>query len=343
MPLEGIALTVALLLQQMPCSPPTIYNSIGSNIGTAEVDAIPSEQYLIVYQDIQPDSRATTDIDVGRLLDAVRKMPASRSCRWGVLDWEHPHFSLIEESSDTARRDRCIAELQRAIVALKTEFPHIRWTVWGAPELPYWVGGHLWDSASEADKSAAIKGAVGRWYKVMDCCDWLMPWIYEVYDREGMAKEEASRRQEAHREWVKAKVDTCRAYMRRSQRWIPVMPCACPFLAPNNGNKSGIPLLVKDFIELQARPAFQAGANGLALWSALDWWLPSAFAIDAPSENKQAVESQALSRESLRRAFGPANWTSISDRVRLSSDASNLVISDLREASALWRPRTRKP
>ena len=123
---------------------------------------------------------------------------------------------------------------------------------------------------------------------------------------------------------------------------VPVLPCVCPFVAPNNGNKTGIPLSAQEFLEFQARPAFEAGAHGLCLWSALDWWLPSAFANDAAEANADAVKAQALARESVTRAFGPADWKSVSDRVRVAQAASDLVLSDLRAATDLWWPRRRR-
>jgi len=342
-PLTIVGAILAPLLLELPCSPPAIYNSLGSGIGTAEAEAIPSEQYLIVYQDIQPKSRETTEIDIGRLLEVVREMPDASRCRWGVLDWEDPHFQAIESPSDPNRRLRCVTELCRAISALKAEFPTIRWTVWGAPELPYWIDGKAWDAAGEDSRSRAIEGALARWQPVMECCDWLMPWVYVVENRDKPSRQEADRSAQRHVAWVNAKVRLCREHIRRTGRMVPVIPCVCPFVAPNNGNKPGIPLSTEEFLELQARPVFDAGANGLAIWSALDWWLPSAFADYSGKTRSDVLAAQASSRESLIRAFGPIDWMNAEERFRVAREASNLVLLDLRAAIPLWRPRQRGP
>jgi hypothetical protein len=286
---------------------------------------------LIIYQDIQRDSRATTNIDIQLVLEGVRQQLRGQQFKWGVLDWEDPHFGLINGKGSAEQYRQAVYQLRSTLLALKAEFPQIRWTVWGAPELPFWTNGAMWSDVPEPAARIEIDSALANWYPVLECCDWLMPWVYDIYLERSMTKAKADNYTQGQIAWVKAKVSLCQQFLSQSGRWVPIVPCVCPFATPNESTKSGVPLTVTEFLTQQVGPAIDAGANGISLWSALDWWLPSAFSPD--NRDVDTLKGQVDNRESVTRAFGHADWSDIGDRIRTSQMASKLVGDCLRAAN----------
>lgn len=323
------------ILLRAPCTPPTSFNTVGSALGTAEIYEIPSERYLIIYQDIQHESRATTNIDTQLVLEGVRQQLRGQQFKWGVLDWEDPHFGLINGKGSAEQHSQAVKQLRTVLLALKAEFPHIRWTVWGAPELPFWTNGAMWSALPETDARIAINSALNNWYPVLECCDWLMPWVYDIYLERSMPKAEADRYTQGQIAWVKAKVSLCQQFLCRSGRWVPIIPCVCPFATPNESTKSGVPLTIAEFVTQQVDPVIDAGANGVSLWSALDWWLPSAFSPDSRDVDRR--KEQLDNRASVTRAFGGADWSDLGDRIRTSQMASKLIGDCLRVANGRFK------
>ena len=290
-----------------PSLRPILVNSSASNaLDFAESGA---SRYVIVYQDIQPESRGTVDIDVQRVLGAARRELSRTNASWGVLNWESPHFPIINAGSSHPQYAAAIQNICAALDALRAEFPTVRWTIWGGLELPYWSNGENWSSFSDETRSTLSAVALSNWTPILDHCDWMMPWSYDVYDEEIVPTWFKESLPIASAKWLGAKVGAGRAYQIRSGRSIPIIACLCPYFVGGGLAREGSVIPEEQLIRDLVGPAAQCGVDGIAIWSPTDWW-SQVINLEREVLNESQREAQTMVRSQVDTALGTAvDWS----------------------------------
>jgi hypothetical protein len=290
-----------------PSLRPVLVNS--SPVNALDFAESGASRYVTVYQDVQPGSRGTVDIDVQRVLGAARRELSRTNASWGVLDWESPHFSIINAGSSHPQYAAAIQNICDALDALRAEFPTVRWTIWGGLELPYWLNGENWSSFSEETRSTLGAVSLSNWTPILDHCDWMMPWSYDVYDEEIVPTWFKESLPIASAKWLSAKVEAGRAYQVRSGRSIPIIACLCPYFIGGGLAREGSAIPEEQLIRDQVGPAAQCGVDGIAIWSPTDWW-SQVINLDKEVLNEPQREVQTTVRSLVDTAVGTAvDWS----------------------------------
>jgi hypothetical protein len=289
---------------------PVLVNS--SPVNASDLVESGASRYVTVYQDVQPGSRGTVDIDVQRVLGAARRELSRTNASWGVLNWETPHFSIINAGSADPQYAAAIHNICTALDALRAEFPTVRWTVWGGLELPYWQNGKNWSSFSEETRATLGAVTLANWTPILDHCDWMMPWSYDVYDEEIVPIWFKESLPIASAKWLGAKVEAGRAYQIRSGRSIPIIACLCPYFIGGGLSREGSAIPEEQLIRDQVGPAAQCGVDGIAIWSPTDWW-SQVINLDKEMLNDSQRAAQTMVRSLVETAVGTAmDWSQVS-------------------------------
>jgi hypothetical protein len=292
-------------------------------------------QYVIVYQDVQPGSRSTLSIDVPRVLDAARSELSKTPASWGVLNWEDPHLGIISAGPSHPKYQEAVSSICAALSALKREFPTVRWTIWGGFEMPFWKDGGNWSSFAQSIRDSLIANAVNSWSPVFDQCDWVMPWAYDVYDESMVAPWFKASLPIAAAQWSGAKVSAAREYQRRTARSIPVVVCLCPFFVGGGTARAWSTIPEAQLVQDQIDPAIRAGADGLAIWTACDWWVQVIDLPGAASMSASQIAVRDAVRGDIEAAVGPVDWSAEAS----ASAARNRLAETIGKMARLCRDR----
>jgi hypothetical protein len=302
------------------------------NSGTAPAPALArasASEYVIIYQDIQPGSRGTINIDIDLLVAEARRRCASSGAKWGVIDWEDPHFRIINAGPSDPDYHRAVENMARAVAAVRAAVPNVKWTIWGGLELPFWSHDRNWATMPESLQAELVENAVRNWSPLMSQCDWIMPWAYDMYDERIVASWFKESLPRAAAAWLRAKVGAARSYMQRAGRTIPVVVCVCPYFAPGGSASAGAPIPADQLLNEQVRPTFAVEADGIAIWSPNDWFA-SVIALDAQALNQSQLAAKSMVQGLVGIAVGSMNW-SAPDAGSIARDRLNAVIAAMLE------------
>ena len=268
-------------------------------------------RYVIIYQDVQPGSRGTVGIDVNRVVAAARAELAKTPASWGVLDWEDPHFGIINAGPSHPKYEEAVSSICSAIAALKREFPSVRWTIWGGFEMPFWKDGGNWSNFTQPVRSELVAESVSNWSPVFGQCDWIMPWTYDIYDETMVASWFKTTLPVAAAQWSAAKVAAAREYLRRSSRSIPVVVCLCPFFVGGGTARPYSAILEDQIARDQVEPAVRSGADGIAIWTPCDWWV-QVLQVQATAQMPSGQAALLGVRGDIEAAVGVMDWNAAS-------------------------------
>jgi hypothetical protein len=296
-------------------------------IEARRTEAIP---LLIVYQYCSPDSKSTGNIDVGAVLRCIDRVTMGDPPSWGMLDFEYGFTDRMQKGVDGPGARHARDEMIRLIRAVRAAYPRTRWTYYGVPFLPYWLEHRSWIDSSDQMKRAEMTRCVEMYGPLVAECDWVSPSIYPVYDPAMFDPPERASVRRAGVAWRSAQVGFARVLAGEK----PVIPMISPVWQPGGRTPAGGVVPSDQFVEDQVRPALQAGAAGLAIWTAYGQMIDSA----TRSAEDRTVAGE-FPRENMARSLLdgvlPENWTSPELAARLRSRAANVVLRALRDVRSV--------
>jgi hypothetical protein len=242
------------------------------------VTATEARRFLVIGQASDPNAAKSGLIDTDAVIRAICRESANGNLpSWGMLDFEDPFHELLQQGPSNPKCVKTVSELVRTIEAVRRAFPGTKWTYYGMPWLPYWLdGGKDWTTASKSDANRHLERCIAIYRPIADACDWISPTIYGKYDPSLFPEPDRERIRQQGRAWRTAQVGV--ALMLSKGR--PVIPIACPWWTP--GGKADFCRLMnpKEFMEDQAGPALEVGAQGIAVWGALTYQIERMTAAD---------------------------------------------------------------
>ncbi len=272
----------------------------------------------MIYQFVDPNSGEQGTIDANKVVDYVRAEWGENPSGWFMLDFEFPHMAHLllgrtnPQHPDYIRtRDAFVNALQ----VLKATFPAAKWSVYSAPSLPHWFpegdSGYTWFNVPEERVDLETTQRRAAFAPVVAECDWVSPSIYDRHDTRLMPSQIARDRQiEAYKRRNRAMVELAKSMVADSpQPDRPVIPTINLYYAPG-GNTVETRLIPREqVVEKQLRPAIDAGADSIAIWTAA-----GRYAHIATSPPNEAFRLQEEVRDSIRLAYldgsPPPTWES---------------------------------
>lgn len=266
---------------------PIIYDSAPA-VGFVSPVATAS-RYLIVYQSdfgaYDPSDQTAVDVDPNAVIEVIRqKLSKAGYSEWGVLDIENPFDEILKNGPADARFDRAVASLVNVIRAVRTAYPQMKWTYYGFPRVPYWMGMNDWGQLTKDQCEVKYAEFARNYEPIMAEMDWFMPSLYDVYERAQQMPRCASPREVAEAEYRKACVyAVSRWFTRAGVAARPIIPVVSPWFQPGGVATAYKAIPMDEFCAEQVRPAIEAGASGMAIWGEMGFFLKMATASNLPT------------------------------------------------------------
>lgn len=285
--------TPAPILPEVPNTPP--FTVIYDWAPTAEIpevakkiDRAGAKPYILVYQNIDPECAKTGIINSDLIIRHVRQNHGDNPSGWGMLDYEFPFDEVFHAGPDHPQWGRCAKTMLEALAAVKAAFPRVRWTYYGMPGLLYWVNGKLWAFAKPEDQQAEIERQIRGYGPVLEALDWYNPCVYDVYDLGKMDPDSRAQHLINERVYREARIGVVREFMRRSGiTGRPILPAVSPFFT-GHGNSTGNQRIPhEEMVRDQVHPVVTSGCEGMAIWSAADWYASTALRATNPNNQVQ--------------------------------------------------------
>jgi hypothetical protein len=238
--------------------------------------SIGGEQYMLVGQYDCDASIATSGvIDPNRVIAQVERLiAAGRGSSWGVLDFEEPFDALWEAGDADARYRPAVESMIATIRALKVRFPAIKWTYYGIPRVKYWFPDGEWALVSPETRIARYEHATAPVADLLPELDFVMPAVYDVYERAMGMPTTRTPRVEAEAWWRRANVEAVHHFFAsRGLSRPPVVPMVSPWFQGGGFATVMRPIPAEEFLEEQLKPLVDAGVDGIGVWGGMRYAL----------------------------------------------------------------------
>lgn len=189
---------------------------------------------------------------------------------WAMLDFEGHWTDFLNRTPEDPAFKKGEMALLTVIEVARDVRPTTRWTVYGIPNMPFFVKDDRgtivgWDRGSAASKAAEIAKAK-RAQRIVDACDWVSPSVYAPYSYEGNPEWRAALRAQ-----VAAETEVARSMAGGK----PVIPMIWHRIHDSN-QRDGLALLsTEQWVEGTAKAVLAAGGDGVVWWGADEQMLVS--------------------------------------------------------------------
>jgi hypothetical protein len=331
----------ALAAAQSVTSFPIIYDSAPAAGFVSPVAT--ASRYLIVYQSdfgaYDPSDQTAVDVDSNAVIEVIRqKLSKASYSEWGVLDIENPFDEVLKNGPADARFDRAVASLVNVIRAVRTAYPQMKWTYYGFPRVPYWMGMNDWGQLTKDQREIKYAEFARNYEPIMAEMDWFMPSLYDVYERAQQMPRCASPREVAEAEYRKACVYAVnRWFTRAGVAERPIIPVVSPWFQPGGVATAYKAIPMDEFCAEQVRPAIEAGASGMAIWGEMGFFLKMATASNLPTaqyvrdwqeQTRSAFASLVPAGSAALSPSAPASPTSIDWFAPSTAQAIGATLND---------------
>ena len=288
-------------------------------------------KYMIVYQDDADHGARTGRIDPSKVVARVRAiLDAGGASPWGVLDFEDPYDDIFRAGPSDPRYAPAMESLVETIRAVKQQFPQTKWTYYAFPRIPYWIGANSdkqWVQVDAATRAAELDRVLERYAPVMNELDWFQPSVYDVYERSLDMPISLVGRDEAEADYRRASVEVVQRWFDRGGSAAkPIIPAVSPWFQPGGRAMKNRAIPTTEFVEDQIRPLAEAGASGVSVWSAMDWFIDVStrenMLLSATGQAARDEMRGIFASEYLRTNPSTVNWTATATR-RTLGDACN--------------------
>lgn len=267
-------------------------------------------EYLIIYQGVDMDSVSTGIINADLVVEAVRSQYGNSPSGWGVVDFENPFINRLEAGPSSPTWQQTVDTVVGCLQRLKAEFPNVKWTMYSMPLIRYWIQSTWsWANVPAAEREAQIQKILVGFDPVLRECDWFNTCSYDWYELATYAPSAQANKtlaEVAHRE---AQVEVCNRFNAASGLpRKPIIPMISPMFWEIGQISYNMKMIsTEEILRDTVRPLMQAGADGVAFWTGLSYW------VRAATSTQDLGSGQADSRYAFTMDFyngvPPADWT----------------------------------
>jgi hypothetical protein len=286
--------------------------SYEQNTNTAQAGA---ERYLIVYQtSIDHESMSSGRINVDKLVANIQQQieESTTEYRWGILDFEVPFDDVLEAGHSHPMHATAVSSLVGAIREVKRRFPRIKWTYYNMPRLRYWEKGRDWANLDQAQRLNAMDRVLASYGAVMAEMDWFNPSVYDQYEAGlGMPRSQSDPHF-AERAFRTASVELIRRWLakRGPSGDRPIIPMVSCWFQPGGEATALRKVPLEEFISEQVEPCIVAGADSVALWGCMHYFVQ--VALMPPEQVPEPCgPDRELMRSVMNSDFGISSTSSL--------------------------------
>lgn len=306
-----------------------LYDTLPNRNARERVGALGASSFYILYQSCDPQCSKSGVIDSEAVLKAIASETKDQTPAWGMLDFEEPFNADLQKGPDSPEGARAIATMIQTVRAVKARFPQTKWTYYGVPWLSYWLGSRGWMSATPLAKREALERAAAIYGALIKELDWVSPTVYPKYDPRLAAPDQRSTVADEGKAWRTAQVGLASLLAQGK----PVIPTVAPYWTP--GGKADFCRVVSaaELIDDQVAPSVAAGATGIAIWTAIDYFIN----ISTDCTGTPVTKEDNFGAPEWRAAFVadyldnkvPADWCDPTLKQRLLLNTSDTIAAAL--------------
>lgn len=273
----------------------------------------------VIYATID-EHRHNGLVDAQKIIDYVKKYWGPNPSGYFMLDYEIPHLENLMLGLDNPEDPKYIETSQSMVAALHTlrqAFPNAKWTFYGVPGLHFYIPAEpwalTWAQAPEAKRKAELERRLKVYAPLIEAADWLGPAHYDVHEAAKFPTEESRKgNSDAARTRIMTAIAMARDHLTsKGLPQKPIIPLVDPYFGPGGNTDFNKPIPLDEFLRDQVEPAILAGAQGVALWSAIDYFTRIATNQTYPDPNhaNQAGLRKTF-RENMLGGNEPPSWSS---------------------------------
>ena len=306
-----------------------LYDTLPSANATERVKAIGARPFYILYQSCDPQAEKSGLIDIDVCLKAIESENAGNPPEWGMLDFEEPFTADLQKGADSFECQRALQSMIALVRAVKFKYPNTKWSYYGVPYLPYWIGNYGWSTASDSAKRSALESSIAIYKTLVAELDWISTTIYAKYDPRLFSEDRQDTMLKEGHAWRKAQVGLA-VLLGKGK---PVIPTACPYWTAGGKADFCRVISLPEFLNDQIVPSVEAGATGFAVWTAIGYFIDKATASPDKIYNNEANFGQKEWRAAFTMDYlnkqTPPDWTNPDIKQRLVSATSDTIATSL--------------
>ena len=293
------------------------------------------KEYIIIYQGVDMDSLTTGIINADLVVNAVRSQYGDNPSGWGVIDFEDPFINRLEAGPTSPTWQQTVDTVVACLQRLKTEFPNVKWTMYSMPLIRYWIQSTwTWANVPAAEREAQIQKILVGFDPVLREFDWFNTCAYDWYELSTYAPAAQANKTLAEVAHRTAQVEVCNRFNASSGLpRKPIIPMISPMFWEIGQISYNMKMIsTEEILRDTVRPLMQAGADGVAFWTGLSYW------VRAATSTQNLGSGQTDSRYAFMMDFyggvAPAEWTSPAVYDDLSLRTSQHVRTKMDETRA---------
>ena len=324
-----------------------LYDNIPDPNMFQTIESLKLQQWMNVNQDA--DSFKTGVLNVQEIINTIdRQSSGGQLPKWMMLDAEDPFFADLVKDPDSPEFKRAQNSLISAIRTLKARYPNTKWSLYGIPNLPYWVEKQGWATATNDERRKILDSVALASAPIVAELDWVSVSIYDYYDPKMVNGTPQSIRGtpasvcEDGKAWRMASVGLSVLLAKGK----PVIPMIFPYWAPGGVAPYCQLINPRELMENTILPALKGGANGFALWANMNYRITQVTTFD--TDPNSASKEKNFGPKEWRAAFtadyfsgqAPTNWAYPSVTQTLIRKTSQTLLDSLRNIRVYEKLKT---
>ncbi len=312
---------------------------------TPEMKAMGVEEMLVLYpQNFDPQSMQTAKVSGEKIVAAVKAARGENPSGWVMLDYEIPFNTVFYNGKSDPRFEPMVASMIEGVKYAKLHLPNCKFTYYGVPNVLYYISNKGWEAMPEWARVQAHDSTLEKYLGIVKELDWLNPSVYDRFDLEKHPPADRpiiASRESKYRENVMRISDALRKAAGRPD--LPIIPAVGIVYSEHGTATPWDAIAGGEFRSDQIDPSIAHGADGFAMWSALDYnaWVATLAWVPTAGEPARSNARNILTKL-LFDGAAPGTWTTADAKVDLSSRVGSFVeryVKLVREAEATV-PRT---
>jgi hypothetical protein len=289
----------------------------------------------MVYSNIDT-TQSNGLVHVDKVIAYVKQVWGPNPSGHIMLDYEIPHMDRLAKGFSDLNNPEYKATLNSmvdAIKKLKVEFPNVKWTYYGIPGLPYYFPAQPWplewSLAPVEWRTAEVAKRNKALGPLLEAVDWISPTIYDQHEAtKASSASQLTQTSKTYQDRITTLIKMGNEYLvSKGIAPKPVIPTINVFFAPGGNTLENRPIPTNEIVTDQVKTALDAGANGLAIWSAIDYYVRTAATGTYSNPNHCGQKKwRDFFRDLYLGGVEPSDWKAPAVREKLLKKVSEQVV-----------------
>lgn len=290
----------------------------------------------VIYATID-ENRYSGLVDAQKIVDYVKKYWGPNPSGYFMLDYEIPYLDNLMLGLDDPTNPKYVATSQSmlaAIQVLRQTFPNAKWTYYGVPGLQYYFPAEPWPlnwaQAPQHMRDAEVARRLKVYAPLIEAVDWVSPCHYDIHEAAKFPTDAARKENtEVARIRITTAIEMARSHLAaKGLPAKPIIPLLNLHFGPGGNTEENRLISIEEIMRDQAEIALAAKVDGIAFWSAVDYYILNATRPDFPDPNTNGQKRvRKVYKETLLGGKEPQSWSSTLLRADLLRMAGQHMIA----------------